>query len=354
MKILILINSEDQIIDLKDCKTKSDLFAFMFKIYIKEIKNVDLVINKCVPSLEMKSTFKNPYLNNIPTSDHIIYISDTGLYDANMSFIEYLKTKTTSISTLCSNIKYYTCEDNLFTYDYLPLYPNFYKIKPPLDSSVYAPRKEQNELYILLDKMPEGNITFPENAKVGVISYKKIKIIQPQRETIKFNMYIDYIYEISKANIFIISGKLHDIYLLYELAMCNTIPMLKDRSLPCNLIKKLKLQFYTEQIDWNILKIDYNVKDYLIKHKYTWENAISCIISQLKPIRSLPSNDYSIPPNVGYCLNIKNKNKPVVIEFKEEVNEDNDNKDKTIKKKVILQSQLLNKEIIDDFNPTTI
>ncbi|ARF09525.1 hypothetical protein Indivirus_1_148 [Indivirus ILV1] len=309
MKITLLINSINELNSINDCQTKSEFLAFMIKQY-----NENITIEKCIPSLEMKSTFKNPYLNNIKSTDHIIYIDDTGLSNANQSFIEYLKTKSTSLSTLCSQIKFYNQEDYLFTYDYLPLYSNFYKIKSLVDPSVYMPNKDQSSIYILLDKFPES-MSFPENCKIGIISHEKIKFIYPQKETIKFKAYVDYIHEISKANAFVIFNSIDDVYFLYELAMCNTIPIIKYRSLSQKIIKKLKLTLFDTQINWDILNNPYNVRDYLIQHNYTLKNTMKTIMNNIKPMRSLSQQNNSFQ-TVGYCLNIKNKIKPTIIEFK--------------------------------------
>lgn len=343
MKLIILINSNSDLESINDCKTKSEFFAFMFKTYISQFEGISLVIEKCIPELEMKITFKNNVINNIRMSDHIIYIGDTGLSNATQSFTEYLKTKTTSISTICKGIKYYNGEDNLFTYNYLSLYPNYYEIKPPLDPLIYSPRKEKDVFYILLDSMPDNLSNFPSDAKVGLISHDKIKIIQPIQETIKFNMYIDYIYELSKANVCIIDNSINDIYFLYELAMCNTLSILKYRAFDEKIIKKLQFHMYTDHIDWDKIKdIKYNARDHLVKHNYTWKNAIQTIISKLKSVHTLHSStSEQNKSNIGYCLNIQNKNKPVVIEFKED-NYLDEQQPEPIQRKVILQSQLLN------------
>lgn len=82
MRILLLINSSNcHLNKLADCKTKDEFFAYLFKVTVLEnFKDINVIIQKSFPDLDMKVSFKNPNINNIPDYiDHIIFIGDTGL-----------------------------------------------------------------------------------------------------------------------------------------------------------------------------------------------------------------------------------------------------------------------------------
>ena len=356
MKVLLLFNcsSNYYINDLDDCCTRTELFIFMIKTYMKEFPNINLSIKKCYLDVDMKTTFKNPTINNIPKSDHIILVDDIGLYGTYPTFIEYLKLHTGSVSTIVRHSKFYGGEDNQFTYNHLPIHSCSHYIKPAIDDLIYYPRKEHKYIYVLLNKKPNYDMIkqllyLDKNykCKIGIINTKSVKFIEIKDtcyeiiDTIKFAIYIDYVYELSKATIFIISEPIHDIYILYELAMCNTLPVIKCGSVQNNIISELDLCTYDDDINWkHILDRDYDRRSYLIKHNYNWHNLLSVIFSQITLNPNQPGKEMSasICPKVGYCLNIKNKTKPVIIDLKKD--EELEESPKIIKKKILLQSQV--------------
>jgi hypothetical protein len=377
MKILLLFNSDRINVDkVENCQSRRDLFILMIKTHFKR-DNIEFVIDKCSPCTEMKSTFKLKTINNFKKVDHIIFVDDTGLYKKEQTFINHLKTCATTISTLCKHSKFYNGEDNLFTYDIVSLNNNVHYINPPLDDLLYAPKKENKILYILLDKKPNqfilnqinNLILANENKndivfKIGIINTKHVKIIKIHNdidnnkvyeviEEIWFNSYVDYIHELSKALVYICLSKVDDIYLLYELAMCNTLHVSKNGFVKNKIIRELDLCTYDdEEINWREIfeKLKtYNTRQILIDRDCSWTNAMNTIVSRLEQYQLTENKDIKqlSPVKKGYCLNIVNKNRPIVIDLAKvrENNAKNKNTTKSIvkKKKVLLQSELRKK-----------
>lgn len=375
IKVLLLLNSNKQKIkSLNDCTTKIELFVFMIQSYIQNFKNIDLIVEQCYPCTEMKTTFKLKNINNFPKVDHIILLDESGLFRKDQTFISHLKTCAKTISTLCKHTKFYNGEDMMFTYCDLIYYPNIFYIKPPVDDFIYAPRKEDGVIYILLDKDPnsfilsqlydllslnkgKNNIIF----KIGIISTHTLQLIEiftDQQSSdltyniqmqLSFNLYIDYVYELSKANIFFSSSIINDTYFLYELAMCNTLHVAEYGLLQNKIIDELSIHVYNDSADINWKEIfnklsTYNIRQNLIHNNYTWNNALRCIFNKIGNIDQVSNHSdaaISLPPiTIGCCLNIKNKNRPVVINL-EELKDVVIEEPKPIpKKKAIMQSQL--------------
>ena len=382
MKVQLLLNTNNvNINSLSDCKTKTELFAFMIKTHIKKLdEQIELSINKCFPCTEMKSTFKKKTINNFKKVDHIIFLDDSGFYRKHMTFINHLKKYSSTISTICEHSKFYNGEDAMFIYNNLLTNKNIHYIPTPLDENIYTSSKLKNTIYILLDKNPDKfilnqiynliSVNYLNNEIsfiIGVINKTRIDFINISvngnsdvffniTKSIRFNSYMEYISELSKANLFISANeinKINDIYLLYELAMCNTLNVSKQGLIERNIIDELDLCIFDESIEINwrevFTKLDtYNIREKLITNHYTWENALKLILYQLNQI--LPSNknnDRSIQIDQikkGYCLNIISKNRPVIVNLddihKKRI-EANKSKSTNTKKRVLLQSELL-------------
>ncbi|AYV77049.1 MAG: hypothetical protein Barrevirus9_18 [Barrevirus sp.] len=346
MRILLLINSPNcHLNKLADCKTKDEFVAYLFKVTVLEnFKDINISIHKCFPEIDMKVSFKNPNINYIPDHiDHIIFIGDTGLCEATDSFISYLKSKCLSLSTFCRHIKFYSGEDNLFTYNWLPDFNDKCHYVPiPLDPHIYQERKD-NKHIILLDQSVTKDYSlanYPSKAKIGIIKSNKIKY---DNKTIKFDSYIDYIWELSKASICVINGPIPDIYFLYELAFCNVRSVIRDKSVHKSIIKELDILTFDKHLDINLDKLsDYDARSNILKSNYTWFNTVSIILNKISEKENNKErliNNLIADPNIGYCLNIKDKSKPVIIKFKEdEIDEEIQD---IINNKVILQSDLL-------------
>lgn len=373
MKVLLLLNSNKHNINsLEHCTNKTELFVFMIKSYIQNFEGIELFVENCLPCTEMKSTFKSKNINNFTKVDHIILVDECGLYKKTPTFILHLKNYATTISTFCKNSKFYNGEDMLFTYDELILNKNAYYIKPPIDDFIYAPRKEDGTIYILLDKEPnefmitqiykllsinkdKNNIIF----KIGIINTLSIDYINITIDTdnelsyhiyssTTFNLYVDYIYELSKANIFFSTNTINDTYLLYELAMCNTLHVLKSELIQNRTIIELDICTYDDEINWKEIfnKLNtYNIREKLISNNYTWNNALTFIFNKYGSSKSISKSINPLTPiKKGYCLNIKNKNKAVIVDLNELKEKEVARFIKPIvKKKVLLQSQLLKK-----------
>ena len=376
MKILLLLNSNKiNINSLEDCTTRIELYVFMIKLYLKHFEDIELFIEKCFPCIEMKTTFKKKTINNLKKVDHIILLDETGLYKKHQTFISHLKNNEATISTFCKHGKFYNGEDNIFTYDSLIFNKHTNFINPPLDETIYIPMKEKGVIYILLDKpnqliieqiynlislnYEKNNIRF----KIGIINKKKVDFINIFHDgnditynlhhSIVFNIYIDYIYELAKANIFISFRPINDIYFLYELGMCNTLHVSKIGLVRNDIINELDSCIFDDgdEINWQEIfnKINsYNIRQKLIDNNYNWKNTLKIILDKLRQTTITNKEIKNIEQiKQGYCLNVVNKNRPNIVNLneihKKRINRELIQK-APIKKKMILQSQLLKKK----------
>jgi hypothetical protein len=385
MKVLLLLNSNKLTINsVEDCKTRMELFMFMIKLHLQQYDNIELSIEKCFPCTEMKTTFKKKTINNFKKVDHIIFLDESGLYRKNPTFISHLKKKAHTISTFCKHVKFYNGEDYMFTYNNLVLNKHTYFIPPPLDKTIYTPVKDKRLVYILLDSKPgqlileqiynlislnyeNNNIIF----KIGIINQKKVDfidilyngddVIYNLHNSITFNIYIDYVYELAKANIFISSKSITDIYFLYELAMCNTLHVSKIGLVQNNIVNELDSCVFDGSIEINWKEIfnklgTYNIRQTLIDNNYTWKNALNIMfhkLSQSTPNQPITNKEINkiMKFKQGYCLNIVDKKRPTVVNLHEihkkrkEREREREIKQKVpVKRKIILQSELLKKK----------
>lgn len=342
MKLLLLINSNNFEFDtIEKCKTRSEFITFMLYIYLSEIENIDVSIRKCYPYVSVKHGNNND-IHVFPISDHIIYIDDTGFYHKNESFLTNLKNHTKySISSLCKGGKFYGGEDMMFTFlnnnvcgkaIYLPI---------PFDQYIYAPRKLKQTIYVLINK-PEVEtkqlnkdeilafldeiknliITTGFNSdnlvfKIGLINTSSVDFIDLDMniiETQTFEMYIDYVLEISKANMYMVTDTISDIFTLYECVMSGTIIIVNSKYV-CSGLDELNMYIYKDDFVWDdIFKMMTlnNARVKFMDKQYDWEKYVKIIISILKDYekKNEPKTfNRTIAGPKGY-LNIHNKHRP--------------------------------------------
>lgn len=361
MKLLILSNcNNSNPRKLEDCMTKTELIIFLMKQYFGDIENVEILIEKCYPHLLTNAS--NVRMHSYPLVDHLIFVNSKGFYDMNMSFYKQLKKNTKySVSTFCDNIKFSTCEDIIFTIDKCVYNKKLFRISPPLDSLIYSPRKPDNAMYILLSRPPIMinlyNTAIPniltqistlikthslftqENVelKIGLIDQKSVDWIDLDgiiNETNNFDLYVDFIQEISKANLFFMTYKSLDKYLLYELAMCNTLIVSKNMYIDKHLHDELSIHIYNKNLEWNEI-IDkiilYNARASLI-YETSWINVLTSIVNKLQETEIQMSyqelsqsntftetkDTWSINTNNKH-LNIHNKQKPHITKIETNV-----------------------------------
>jgi hypothetical protein len=379
MKLLILSNCKyPDPTTLEECTTRTELFILLFKLNLNNFDGIELLVENCNPYLNPKPSFTNLTPNYFSISDHTLFIDDYGFYKKNESFINQIK-KTTkySISTLLNNIKFSRAEDITFTFANSLHNKKSIFIKPPLDEHIYAPRKEKNIIYILLDKpspliksfnidmqviLQKINKLILKNInnglvfKIGIIDHNSVDFVNIDGNTIeqkKFKMFIDFVYEISKANIFILTHKCIDTYFLYELAMCNTLIISKINIIDKRIIDELKIYTYNDKLKWddvfNML-LTYNSRQSLLENSYTWNNMIENMIGKFKEFEKSTNITKPISDNTEqnnklnnktYVLNIQHKNKPHIYEKINKPKIISDNNPVKPKKNVLLQSRLL-------------
>ena len=367
MKLLIVSNCNYPIpITIEQCKTRNELFVYLFKVVLNNFDDIEVIVAKCYPYLDMKSLLKNQTINIFPVVDHTLFIDDYGFHKKHQTFIDQLKMHTKySISSLLYDTKFSNAEDITFTFNILNKQSNnkIIYIKPPLDEYIYAPRKDNNVIYILLNKPSpmmretDTDITFilskidklisknndndQDNKlvfKIGIIDFKSVNYVDTRGTTIEtknFNAYIDFVYEISKATIFILTNNFTDIYFLYELAMCNTLTITKVNTLTKFIIDELKIYTYNYKLKWDEIfdmLMTHNIREFLITNDYSWVNMLNTMIDKLKTfsenqlktntiktkeIEKETNNKSTYKINNRICvLNIKDRNKPHIYTMK--------------------------------------
>lgn len=377
MKILIVSNCNNpDPTKLEDCTTRIELFVLLLKIHLSNIDGIELLVMKCYPYLTIKPTHTNLYINQFPITDHTLFIDETGFYKKNATFFDQLRKVTKySIFTFCNHIKFSTCEDITFTFAKNTHDNKVVCIPPPLNDVIYAPRKDTDSIYILLNKPSQlartndTNIPFilkkisklvsnESNTniifKIGLIDHHSVDYIDTENniiETKEFPMYIDFIYELSKANMFFITSLSVDTYLLYELAMCNTLIIAKNPYIDKHIVDELKVYTYDTKFKWDeIFKslLTYNIRSELIDNKCSWGDVSVTIINRLRldetkiGIKELSFN--AQPSNKQHVirhLNIKDKNKPCINKMAIPTDKIKTKDIRPKKLPVFLQSQLL-------------
>lgn len=394
MKLLILSNcNNSNPINLEDCMTRNELFILLLKFNLNNFDNVELFTGKCNPRLCIKhNRYSNG--NKFPFVDHTLFIDDYGFRKRHDTFInEIKKTTKCSISTLVCGEKFSTIEDITFVFGDKTSDNKLTFIKPPLDEYIYAPRKDKNIIYILLEKpfplmnrqdndmhfvLPKIQKLILKNNgndlifKIGIISKNSVDFIDMSGdvvETKSFDMYIDFIYEISKANIFILTNKCIDTYFLYELAMCNTLIISKVNLIDKCTCDNFKIYTYHDKLKWDDifgLLLAYDARQFLLNNDHTWNNMIKSMIDKFeasmttsKELTLHDSTEKTITNfnklNNKICtLNIKDKHNPHICIMQHDVYKNETINAKNIQSnqstqinqtgkrpKVFLQSQLL-------------
>jgi len=374
MKLLILTTCNyEKLMSLEDCQTRAELFIFQINSYIKTNDKIELVIRKCYPNHKIKYGIAN--IIKYPESDHTIFINDTGFPSKNNTFIKHLKNTTKySVSSWCNSSKYYNNEDLLISYDSHYIFKNQLTILVPCDQYIYCPRKQKDNIYILFTKhdnnipkrfLNEFNMMISkikiliENNPIftfilGKINVKEIEFFDIELNTIeikKFNMYTEYIYELSKANFLFLFYSINDIILMHEAAMCNTLIVSKNIFIAPNIQKDLDIFTYSNELEMPLLfdkLMSYDIRNKLINNGYLWENVIETIRLKLKTfenddLKNKIIHQKNIIQKKKIILNIKNKNSPYFIKQikQNNINQENIHKLKTKNNKhVVLQSKL--------------
>lgn len=331
MNILILLKSNNNIVTLEDCKTRSEFFAYMIKSLLPDYATA--IIKNC-----------NQNIKNISSRvDYIIYINDTGFYYENQNFIKNIKQLNNQpfkyiISSFGISNKFYTNEDVMFGLTKNDSNDKYIYIPPPVNEDLYTLR-DTDYFCILFDntqkiydtlmvsicdimkKVDDNNNIIICTINASVINYYDLEL--NLIETIYFDSYLDYINELSKVNLYVLTNTCSDTYKLYELSMCN-IPILSHASLvPKNIVDELEIYTYSQinEIDWpTILNKSeaFNVREKLIMNNYSWTNAITIIINEFNK-RSDNFLEIKIPvgdTSKTKTLNIVNLNKPNITDKK--------------------------------------
>lgn len=315
MKLLILVNSHpNNINDITLCKSRSHFLALQLKNNLIGRKDIEEVfIEKCYPFSEIpeynliKSKYNGLSINVFPMVDHIIFIDDYGFYDKIPKFMQYLRQYTKySISTLLKSNRFYRGEDIIF--EYIPqnnyLQENVLSCNPPLDEKFYYPDKH-NKLIYILSQIPESfydedilynkynkkikKYHFHNNdtIKFGLINTKKLNIVDDQNniiESYEFETYFDYIKELRKCDVYLVTGPCDDYYRLYELSFCNSIILTKNNYIPNNIIKKLGIYVYDNEFEPKEIlnNLDkHNIREKLLSDTNNWNLFSDKIINTL-------------------------------------------------------------------------
>lgn len=333
-------------ITMDTCKTRIEFFACMIQMIL--------------PNVTIKNSSQR--INNTQNIDHIIFINETGFYYENKNLINNFKQiSKTGVSTFAISNKYFTNENIMFGITKNISNPKYIYTLPPLNNDIYINRQNScitihfdicKELYNdtmvkFCESIKNLNLDFDImfcSLNTKMVNYYDINL--NLIETIVFETYIDYVNEISKANMFIITNICNDIYKLYEYCMCNVLILSNDTFIPKNIIDELNVFVYgnINEINWgNVFDImhNLNIRNTMIMEGYTWDSFVNIIIDNIKKldINNIETN-IKIPNKI---LNINNYNKNNIINKNEKIELDIKEVTKVVpKRKMLLQSQLLN------------
>lgn len=354
MNILLMIKSDLDNITIETCHTRMEFFACMF--------------NMVLPNTIIKNSSQK--VNNLQNIDHVVFINETGFYYENKNLINNFKQiSKTGVSTLAISNKYFTTENLMFGITKNVSNPKYIYSLPPLSSDIYINRQTSSimihfdickDLYdVALVKFCESiknlnldvDIIFCSlNTKMGNYYDIDLNLI----ETIVFDTYIDYINEISKANMFIVTNICNDIYRLYEYCMCNVLIISNGTFIPSNIIDELDVYCYDniDDVCWSDVFDKMNschIRD--IMSGYNWDNYVNVMMDNIKKLDVV---DVCVGCKItNKSLNIDNYNKNNVIVKNDKI-EDKNVMDKVYdildvkevkqvvpKRKMLLQSQIL-------------
>jgi len=350
IKLLLLINSNNkEFTSIEKCRTRSDFIGFMLKNHFAKMDNVDVSLKKCYPNVKVNYK-SNEAIHVFPYVDHIIFIDETGFYSKNVSFVDNLrKYSKYSVTSLCKGGKFYCGEDIMFSYIKDVIGYSVY-MDPPFDQYIYAPRKQNNIIYILLSKpdviskqlnikeinyvltkiksVIDGTNSKKLEFKIGLINGTSIDYINTDMNVLiskQFEMYIDYIHELSKANMYILTDMINDTYRLHECAMAGTLIVSNSNYIQNDLAQKLNIYTYTDELVWNDLfkALSTNkLRLSLIDAEYNWDKYAQEIINKLKeyeeqhPVQRALCMPETLKHIHTKCyLNIHNTKKPHMVKL---------------------------------------
>ncbi|QKF94145.1 hypothetical protein QKU48_gp0687 [Fadolivirus algeromassiliense] len=343
MKILIICKTDPANINfVEDCKSREDIFIYFIKNYLIDntINDIEFVMEKCFINIKLNPDYKTT-LTKHKYVDHIIFINDIGFKNTNITFIRYLRNiASTSILSLCNNYKYYCGENTLISFNKNIKEDKLLYIKPPLNSDLYSERKQKDHIFILLQKadnlheayynelimilnkikiLVNNNKNF--SFTLGLINKKVIDYIDTDMTLLQtkiFESYIDYVYEISRANMFFIYFPIIDIYSMYEIAMCNTLIISKIGFIEKPICNELKIMTYNTDFNWSDIFKQmsiYKQHDILLSNNYSWENFMEKLINYLGNTQiNIKSINQSYNSNkLKFYLNIKDRRNPNIL-----------------------------------------
>lgn len=311
MNFLILIKSNATINVIEDCKTRAEFMAYTIKSLLPDYMTI--TIKNC-----------NQNINNIQI-DFIMYINETGFYYETCQFAKNINNitilnKNCKVLSFGISNKFYTIEDIMFGITQSTINDKYMYVYPPLNEDLYISR---NTDYFCIFFDYTQNIYDPQimaiceimkklsadiNVIICTINTRMINYYDLDLnfiETMTFDSYIDYINELSKANLYFVTNICSDVYKLYELSMCNIPIISHELCIPKNIVDELDIYTYLHINNINWITIFYklqnfNIRSKLIMNNYSWINFISTLINEIsKQFEKTVQFDTTI-------LNIKN------------------------------------------------
>lgn len=366
MKILIVANSNNNELDIiENCKSRNDFFSFMIIKFSNEFPNIQFFFRKYL----MDHQIKNQQMNSFPNVDHVIFIDEIGLYKKSKYLMDHIRScSNNTVSTLCKSWKFFNGEDIMFSFTNSKPNDKFIYIKPSLDDSIYLPDKQEDSFYILFNKSDIVSNTeslnknsylylkikklitnYDVKLQLAFINTNSIDFVDENFKIIDskfFNNYLEYVDELKRSNIYCLLNTPNDLYSLYELSMCNTTIISQTSFINSIIQKELNIFVFQDKFKWNDV-FDFmnnnDVRNFLVNNDYSWRNAISQIINRLDYFQlnsvNKENQNKKEKKNIKYILNINNKNKPTVLNIK---NNDENKIPNNLKNKILLQSQILN------------
>jgi len=189
---------------------------------------------------------------------------------------------------------------------------------------------------------------------IGLINEHYIEFINTELEIVQtrqFDSYIDYVYELSKANMFFVYYPIIDNFLFYELAMCNTLIISKQFYINAMIKKELDILTFGDDFKWSDIFTNltaYNKRDTLINQNYSWNNLLETIINLMEPQtqnKKIIQLNQNINENIiktrQFILNTKDKSRSTIMDttYIETLSNTSKNINKN-SKNILLQSKL--------------
>ena len=336
MIILLITNSININCDsYMDCITRVDFFTLFIKKNLQLFPGVTLKTKKCYDCFSNNSKSINRILGNDTIPDHVIYINDKG-FNSSLDVDKLKKITKCSVSSFTRCNKYYKGEDHIFTYIKYNKRKNEFYLEIPIDKTIYKPKKLSNTIYFLLqdssnieeikqilkqiDKLILTNkgISF----KIGLLSLDRVKIINSKMQILednKFKKYIDFIEELAKTNFYFITNQNFDYYTLYELTAMDVLIISKRKYILPYRLSNLHIYFYQQTIEWDKVFNSVNDKtnvNNILNNSRQWEGVVARILSVLEMYDTNNKvREVNVDNHPKYYLNIKNKKKPLSIQY---------------------------------------